>query len=160
MKTTEKLIIAGVVGTTFMTLYSYLKAKKEKQEYVEPVMINKLVDNSKNLPEVEDNDTHPVGWGLHYATGIGFMGAYYLLWKKALVKPTPVRITVTGIASGVVGIAVWKLLFSQHKNPPHNYRYGYYKQLLTAHIVFSTAGLLTYKTLDKGRCESRNERLS
>lgn len=148
MKTAEKIIIAGIVGTTFMTLYSYMKAKKEKQEYVEPVMINKLVDNSKNLPEVQDNDTHPVGWGLHYATGIAFMGAYYLLWKKALVKPTPARIMATGIISGVVGIAVWKLLFSQHKNPPRNYRYGYYKQLLVAHIVFSIAGLSTYKALD------------
>ena len=150
MKTTEKIIIAGLVGTTFMTLYSYIKAKKEKQEYVEPVMINKLVDNSQNLPEVDDNDSHPAGWGLHYATGIAFMGAYYLLWKKVLVKPTPARIMITGTVSGLVGIAVWKLLFSQHKNPPHNYRQGYYRQLLVAHIVFSAAGLLTYKVLSAG----------
>jgi hypothetical protein len=147
MKTIEKIIIAGIAGTTFMTLYSYLKAKKEKQEYVEPVMINKLVDNSQNLPEVQDNNTHPAGWGLHYATGIAFMGAYYLLWKKVLVKPTPARIMITGICSGAVGIVVWKLLFSQHKNPPHNYRYGYYKQLMIAHLIFSITGLLTYKAL-------------
>ncbi|WP_116788628.1 hypothetical protein [Flavobacterium psychrotrophum] len=147
MKTAEKIIIAGIVGTTVMTLYSYLKAKKEKQEYVEPVLINKLVDKSRNLPEVEDNDSHPLGWGLHYATGIAFMAAYYLLWKKVLKKPTLSRITITGVTSGIVGIAVWKLLFTQHDNPPHNYRYGYYKQLLIAHIVFSFAGIATYKAL-------------
>lgn len=149
MKTTEKVIIAGLVGTSFMTLYSYFKAKKEKQEYVEPIMINKLIDNSDNTPEIEDNDSHPAGWGLHYATGIVFMSAYYLLWKKALKEPTLPRMMIAGTTSGVVGIAVWKLLFAQHKNPPQNYRYGYYRQLLTAHIVFTIAAMLTYKALGR-----------
>lgn len=151
MKTVEKIIIAGVAGTTFMTLYSYLRAKKEKQEYVEPVLINKLVDNSRKLPEVADNDTHPIGWGLHYATGVAFMGAYYLLWKKILVKPTTIRVITAGIISGAVGIIIWKLMFSQHKNPPENYRYGYYRQLLIAHVVFSIAGIVTYKALDNNQ---------
>lgn len=148
MKTAEKIIIAGVVGTTFMTLYSYLKSKQEKQEYVEPVMINKLIDKSENLPDVKNNDTHPVGWGLHYLTGIAFVSAYWLIWHKALRKPTTLKIVVTGTASGLVGIAVWKLLFTQHDNPPHNYRYGYYRQLLIAHIVFSAFALASYKGLE------------
>jgi hypothetical protein len=147
MKTAEKIIIAGIVGTSFMTLYSYLRAKKEKQEYVEPVLINKLIAHSENLPEIQDNDSHPAGWGLHYATGVAFMAVYYLLWKKVLKAPTLSRIMLAGTTSGIVGIAVWKLLFTQHDNPPHNYRYGYYKQLLIAHIVFSLVGIATYKTL-------------
>ena len=54
MKTeTKKIIGTGIVGTVFMTLYSYMKSKQEKQEYVEPVMINKLIDNSKNMPEIK-----------------------------------------------------------------------------------------------------------
>lgn len=147
MKTVEKIIIAGVVGTTFMTLYSYLKAKKENQEYVEPVMINKLIGYSGNLPEIDNKNNHPAGWGLHYATGIVFIATYYWLWKKVLVKPTFLKMLITGIVSGAVGIAVWKMLFAQHKNPPQNYRYGYYKQLLIAHIVFSLTGIATYKAL-------------
>jgi H+/Cl- antiporter ClcA len=149
MKTAEKIIIAGIVGTTFMTLYSYLKAKKENQEYVEPVMINKLIDNSKNLPSMQDEDIHPAGWGLHYAAGVSFVGLYWLLWKKVLTKPTVPKILIVGALSGLVGILVWKMLFRQHKRPPYNYRHGYYRQLFTAHIIFSLFALVTYRTLDK-----------
>jgi len=147
MKTVEKIIIAGVVGTTFMTLYSYLKAKKENQEYVEPVMINKLIDNSGNLPAIPDEDNHPAGWALHYATGISFMAVYYLLWKKALAKPGLPKLLTIGALSGLTGIAVWKLLFAQHNRAPYNYRSGYYRQLFIAHIIFTLFAIPTYKAL-------------
>lgn len=145
MKTIEKIIVAGVVGTTFMTLYSYWKSKKEKQEYVEPVMLNKLIDKSKNLPDIKDNDAHPAGWGLHYLTGIAFVTAYWLLWRKVLKHPTLPKIVVIGSLSGIAGIATWKLMFANHDNPPQNYRYGYYKQLFTAHVIFSLTALMAYK---------------
>jgi hypothetical protein len=148
MKTAEKIIIAGIVGTTFMTLYSYLKAKKENQEYVEPIMINKLIDNSKNLPSIRDEDIHPAGWVLHYLTGVSFVTLYWLLWKKCLKKPTIAKIIIVGSVSGLAGIMVWKALFTQHNRPPHNYRHGYYRQLFIAHIVFSYFALTTYKTFD------------
>lgn len=147
MKTAEKIIIAGIVGTTFMTLYSYLKSKKENEEYTEPIMINELIDNSGNLPSAKDEDTHPAGWGLHYATGITFVSIYWLLWKRALTKPTLAKIVIIGSLSGLSGIAVWKLLFAQHDNPPHTDRYGYYKQLFVAHIIFAFFALGTYKLL-------------
>lgn len=149
MKTIEKIIVAGVVGTTFMSLYSYLKAKKEDQEYVEPIMINKLIDNSKNLPSIQDEEAHPAGWLIHYTTGIGFVIAYQLLWKSALTKPTFGKIFTVGSLSGIVGILVWKMLFKQHDQPPRNYRYGYYRQLFIAHIIFASAALPTYKVLDE-----------
>lgn len=148
MKTAKKIVIAGIVGTTFMTLYSYWKSKQEKQEYVEPVMINKLIDNSENMPSVRNEDSHPVGWGLHYLTGIAFVSAYWLIWHKALKKPTANKIIVIGSLSGIIGIVVWKLLFVQHNNPPHNYRHGYYRQLLIAHIVFTGFALLSYNTMN------------
>lgn len=147
MKTAEKIIIAGIVGTTFMTLYSYWKSKDENQEYVEPVMLNKLIDNSDNMPEIEDNDTHPAGWGLHYLAGIAFVAAYWMLWRRVLKQPTGTKILVVGGLSGLTGIAVWKFLFTQHNDPPHNYRLGYYRQLLVAHIVFAAFALLSYKAL-------------
>ncbi|MCO6149471.1 hypothetical protein [Flavobacterium sp. NRK1] len=149
MKTTEKLIIAGIVGTTFMTLYSYYISKKENEKYLEPEMINELIDNSKNLPNVNNERYHPAGWGLHYVTGISFMAVYWLLWKRALTHPTISKILIIGSLSGVVGIIVWKIIFSQHEKPPHNDRYGYYKQLFTAHIIFSFFALSTYKLCNK-----------
>lgn len=148
MKTAEKIIVAGIVGTTFMTLYSYWKSRQERQQYVEPIMINKLIDKSANLPEIQNEDSHPAGWGLHYLAGIAFVSAYWLIWNKALSKPTTVKILVIGLISGGIGIAVWKLLFVQHDNPPHNYRQGYYRQLLVAHILFSAFALVSYKGLE------------
>lgn len=147
MKTAEKIIIAGIVGTTFMTLYSYWKSRQEKQDYVEPVMINKLIDKSDTMPEIEDQDVHPAGWGLHYLAGIAFVAAYWLIWRKALNRPTLTKTISIGALSGIAGIAVWKLLFAQHDNPPYNYRYGYYRQLLIAHIVFSAFALLSYRSM-------------
>lgn len=148
MKTLEKIIVAGVVGTPFMTLYSYWKSKQERQQYVEPVMINKLIGKSENMPKVDNEVLHPVGWGLHYLAGIAFVSIYWLIWRKALTKPTATKILIIGSLSGIAGIVVWKSLFTQHDNPPQNYRYGYYRQLLVAHIIFSAFALASYKGME------------
>lgn len=148
MKAVEKIIIAGIVGTTCMTIYSYLKAKKEKEHYVEPVLLNELIDNSKNLPVIEKEETHPAGWTLHYATGVLFVLAYWLLWRKALYRPTIAKIITIGSLSGMTGILVWKILFSSHSDPPRNNRNGYYRQLFFAHIVFSVFAIVTYKVIN------------
>ncbi len=148
MKTISKFTIAAIAGTTFMTLYSYWKSKKEGQEYVEPVMINKLIDKSENLPDIKDKELHPAGWLLHYATGMGFILAYWLVYRNALKNPDFKKITIIGAISGTLGIVVWKFLFSQHKHPPYNYRHGYYRQLLTAHMIFTLFAIMTYRVTD------------
>jgi hypothetical protein len=53
-----------------------------------------------------------------------------------------------GAISGLIGIAAWKIFFSTHDNPPGNNRFGYYGQLFIAHLIFSTAAILTFKGLD------------
>jgi len=148
MKPLEKIVIAGMVGTTFMTLYSYLKGKKENEKYVEPELLNELIDNSDNLPPIENEESHPAGWGLHYGAGVAFVGAYWLLWEKVLKKPTLPKILSVGALSGAAGIGIWKTLFSIHDHPPKNNRRGYYQQLFEAHIVFSAFALASYKFLD------------
>lgn len=148
MKTIEKIIISSIVGTTFMTLYSYQKAKRDKEKYVEPELLNELIDNSKSLPDIQKEETNPLGWGIHYATGFSFVAAYWVLWKKALVHPTIPKTFIVGSLSGIAGILVWKTLLANHDNPPRNDRESYYKQLFAAHIVFSAFALATYKGLD------------
>ena len=148
LKPIEKIVIAGIIGTTFMTLYSYGKAKKENQQYVEPVLLNELIDNSSTLPDLNNERSHPAGWGLHYGAGILFVIAYWLIWRKALERPSLPRIIIIGSVSGVTGIMVWKTLFAHHENPPGNNRYGYYRQLFTAHIVFALSAMVSYKALN------------
>ncbi|MGV3459764.1 MAG: hypothetical protein ACO1N9_04845 [Flavobacterium sp.] len=144
MKTAGKIIVAGIIGTTFMTLYSYWRSKKENEQYLEPVMLNKLIQNSDALPAIEDEESHPAGWGLHYVAGVAFVASYWLIWRKVLKNPSPFGIITTGAASGIVGILIWKMMFANHENPPHNYRYGYYQQLFIAHIIFSLTAAAAY----------------
>ncbi|MFA7686849.1 MAG: hypothetical protein WCY25_03165 [Moheibacter sp.] len=153
MKPIEKIIIASVVGTSFMTLYSYWKSKQENEKYVEPELLNELIDQSENLPDIDNEESHPAGWVLHYVAGVSFVGGYWLLWRKVLQQPSLVRMLSVGALSGAAGIGVWQTLFSTHENPPQNNRTGYYKQLFNAHIVFSAFALATYKAL--GFCKGK-----
>lgn len=147
MKTAGKIIIAGVVGTSLMTLYSYLKSEKEDEQFREPELLNELIDRSKLFPTIKEESTHPAGWGAHYAIGISFVTAYHFLWRNSLCRPSIAKTLVVGSVSGLLGIASWKIFFSQHDNPPHNNRSGYYRQLFVAHLIFTAAAVLAYKGL-------------
>ncbi len=147
MNTAGKIIVAGIAGTTLMTMYSYFVSRKEKEQYREPELLNALIDRSKYLPAIEHKKIHPAGWGAHYAIGALFVLSYKILWEKSLDKPTLLKTLIIGAISGTIGIISWKIFFSEHDNPPSNYRHGYYRQLFYAHIVFSSVAILTYRQL-------------
>jgi hypothetical protein len=155
----SKIIIAGIVGTSFMTLYSYYISKKEKDDFVEPVLLNELIDRSENLPDVEDKKTNPAGWVAHYALGVVFVLCYYVIWHRALKSPGIVRGLILGAGSGAVGIISWKLMFAANDNPPQNHRYKYYRQLFYAHLIFSTLALFGYKLPDYIKQLSNKQKL-
>lgn len=144
----SKFIAAAVVGTSFMTLYSYIIAKKEKKKFLEPQLLNELIDNSETLPDVEGSKTHPAGWAAHYGVGLLFIAAYYILWKRSLHAPGIAKGLAIGAASGVLAIVSWEIMFTASDNPPQTDRYGYYKQLFVAHLIFSVAALYGYKLPD------------
>lgn len=148
MKTVARILFAAAVGTSFMTLYSYLQSRKENEEFTEPVLLNELADSSPELPEIDDTDDHPAGWLTHYAVGILFVTSYYILWKKSLTSPTIGKGLIVGTASGIVAIASWKLMFAANPNPPKNDRNAYYRQLFIAHLIFSVFALYGYKLPD------------
>lgn len=147
MNTAGKIIVASIVGTTFMTMFSYLISKKAKEQYREPELLNTLIDRSKSLPSAPNKEVHPAGWAAHYAIGILFVMSYRIFWKKSLTKPTLAKTLLIGAASGTVGIVSWKIFFSEHDNPPQNDRQGYYRQLFFAHIIFGASSILTYKLM-------------
>lgn len=144
MKPAYKIILAGIAGTTFMTLYSYYRSKKEDEQYVEPVLLNKLIDRSRVLP-FSVGERHPAGWFAHYGVGILFVMAYYILWKRSLHAPGPVRALIIGAVSAATAVAAWKFMFASSPNAPKNYRHGFYRQLIVAHFIFSALALASYK---------------
>lgn len=131
-----------------MTLYSYIISRKEKEQFTEPFLLNELIDRSENLPDIEDKKTNPAGWLIHYGLGLVFVLSYWLLWRRSLKSPGIVKGLVIGAASGLIGIMSWKIMFASNDNPPRNDRYGYYRQLFVAHLVFSTLALYGYKLPD------------
>ena len=145
MNTAAKIVLAGVVGTTFMTLYSYLISKKEKQQFTEPVLLDKLIRTAGNLPEINNDKVHPAGWLAHYGIGIVFVICYRVLWHRSLKSPGILKGLVAGAASGIVAIVAWRIMFEANRNPPHNDRYKYYRQLFVAHLIFSTSAMFGYK---------------
>lgn len=149
MSTTFKIILSGIVGTSFMTLYSYMLSKHKKEQYLEPELLNRLIDRSKYLPTVSDTKKNPAGWIAHYAIGLGFVITYRQVWKEVLINPSILKTLSVGTLSGLIGILSWKILFEQHENPPQNDRNGYYIQLLYAHLWFAAFSILTYKKLSK-----------
>jgi len=148
MKPIYKIIAASIIGTSFMTMYSYHRSRKEKQQYREPVLLNKLINRSKILP-VSVGDNHPAGWVSHYAVGLLFVVTYYALWRRALHSPGPARTLTIGTMSGIVAIGAWKTMFAANDNPPDNNRFGYYRQLFVAHLIFSSFALAAYKATQK-----------
>jgi hypothetical protein len=155
----SRILLAAAVGTTFMTLYSYIISKKENDNFVEPELLNKLIDRSDNLPDIDNTETHPAGWVTHYAIGVLFVVSYLVLWKRAVKSPGIVKGLLIGAASGLIGIASWKIMFAANDNPPQNDRYRYFRQLFYAHLIFSTLALFCYKLPDYVRHATAAKRI-
>lgn len=140
---------ATLVGTSAMTLYSYIISKKKKQQFTEPVLLNQLMDDASGLPETNKPESHPAGWAGHYAVGLLFVISYYILWRRTLTSPTVGKSLAVGSASGLLAIVAWQIMFSASDNPPQNNRRRYFGQLFVAHLIFSLAALYSYRLPDK-----------
>lgn len=140
---------AALIGTSAMTLYSYILSKKNKQQFTEPVLLNQLMNRSSVFPELPQTKSHPAGWAGHYAVGLLFVIAYYLLWRRALNAPSVAKALAIGCASGAVAIAAWYVMFAISNNPPQNNRKQYFGQLFVAHLIFSLAAIYSYRLPDR-----------
>jgi hypothetical protein len=137
------ILIPSIVGTSAMTLFSYMISEAENENFREPDVLARLVErlhitDSKNSAQV-------AGWGGHYAIGLLFMAIYYQLWKHKKIKPTLISGALLGLVSGVVGIISWKIMFNMHPNPPAKNLKNYFRHLLFAHVVFGVFCSIAYK---------------
>lgn len=144
---TGKILIAGIAGTSAMTLFSYLVSRSKNKNFREPELLGDLINR---LPISESRQpAQMAGWGLHYAIGISFVACYSELWEQTNVKPTLTSGAVLGAANGVVGATGWKLMFEAHPNPPAKNLKPFFGHLILAHVVFGVFSAITYK-LTKG----------
>jgi hypothetical protein len=143
----EDIIIPGIAGTTFMTIFSKVAGEIANENFSEPDLLSKLYH--RLAPAEPKPVAKLVGWLGHYAVGLLFSTAYNQLWDKKLVKASGKNSIWLGAASGTLAIGVWKTMFKLHPVPPGIDFKKYYAQLFFAHIVFAMFATLAYQQIKK-----------
>lgn len=140
-----KILIPAIVGTSAMTLFSYLVSESKNKNFREPKILDELIER---LPiRASKESTHIAGWGIHYTIGILFVACYSEIWEQTKVKPSLTSGTLMGAANGVVGVLGWKLMFKGHPNPPAKNLKAFFGHLIPAHVVFGVFNAITYKLI-------------
>ncbi|MGK9128431.1 hypothetical protein M1D52_20640 [Olivibacter sp. SA151] len=132
-------IVAGTVGTTLMTLFSYMVAASKGEKFEEPALLAEMVEKltkEKELARIS-------GWTMHFAMGCSMAFVFQQIWKQTKTNPGIKQGLIAGVLSGLSGILIWKAVFKFHPNPPPIPFNRYYGHLLLAHVVFSMGVALT-----------------
>ena len=142
----DKILLSAVVGTSAMTLFSYLVSESKDKNFREPEILSQMIER---LPKGYSKPPADVtGWCTHYAIGILFVAFYNELWKETKIKPSLPSGAIFGALSGLAGIAAWKTMFEIHPDPPAKNFKQYFGHLIIAHIVFGIFSAVTFKTLN------------
>lgn len=146
---TKKIIAATFVGTSVMTLFSYLMSKNQKKNFTEPDVLGEIL--AENNSSLSKEESKPIGWGAHYAVGLGFTGVYSQIWEHTPIKPSLASGAAFGAVSGLIGIMGWTQMFHLHHPTSSAYRQQYYAQLMAAHIIFGIGAAAGYKMMSKDK---------
>jgi hypothetical protein len=139
----SQTIAAAALGTTVMTLFSYLISSAKKKQFREPELLQALL---QKLPvQIAPGTAKASGWLIHYSVGFSFCAIYDAIWKH---RPSRVSIAngiMLGGISGLAGISGWHLVLSAHPNPPAVDLKKYYGHLMLAHMIFGTFSAIGYR---------------
>ena len=127
------VLLTTFISTVLMTAFSYVITLIFQINLVEPYWLNRVLFKGKQ-------NFKPVAWILHFITGIGFL--YLLLFLlQFLDNNFLIHDYIIGMIEGIIGIAMWQLLFSIKFKPATLKKRWYYFNLLGAHLVFSFTAL-------------------
>ncbi len=142
----SKIFISAIVGTSAMTLFSYLVSERKKKNFREPEILSELMETlPQRSPKAPVDIT---GWGTHYAIGMLFVVFYSELWEHTKIKPSVKTGAILGAVSGLAGVGGWQAMFELHPNPPAKNLKRYYYHLIITHIVFGVFSAITYKAIN------------
>lgn len=142
-RNTGAIVSAALLGTTVMTLFSYLVAEIQKEKFREPELLATLL--RRLVPELSSKYGRIAGWKIHYAVGLVFAIIYARLWEEKRVKPSAKSGLALGALSALPAIAVWRLTFLLHPSPPKIHFKRFYGHLFLAHLVFGAFAAIGYK---------------
>jgi len=135
----RNILLAATVGTSAMSMFSYLVSRKKNKDFREPRLLGKMVYRA--VPEIKRKDSKAVGWILHCSTGLAFTIVYKILLEQTKLKSNVPDGIVLGLVNGVVAVGIWKTVFSLHPDPPQIKFEDFYGHLILAHVVFATSTL-------------------
>jgi hypothetical protein len=145
METISKIAITGVTGTTLMTAASELMSLMAREEFREPRLLRKMM--GRLAPFLSKNWQVLTGWGGHYCMGFVFAATYVHLWERGLLTHNLRNGILLGLASGVLGLLIWRITFKWHPLLPSVRRLDFYLQRIPAHVVFSVCGTAAYQLI-------------
>ncbi|MEP7092812.1 MAG: hypothetical protein ABI793_02060 [Flavobacterium sp.] len=140
-----QLIIVSILATSAMTLFSYAMSESFRELYKEPVLLTFLL--IKLNIEVSVQTKKYLAWLLHYFIGFLFVLAYHILWFYNILYISVLSAFLLGIASGIIGIIGWVIMFKIADYKPKIDFKGYYIQLFFAHIIFAVIATAAYYLL-------------
>jgi hypothetical protein len=77
----SKIIAGSLVGTSAMTVFSYVISERKNKLFKEPALLNLLLGKVK-ASDLHQNKKNPEGWIVHYLVGLFFTVVYDQIWKK------------------------------------------------------------------------------
>lgn len=145
----RRALYPGTVGTTLMTVFSYLVTVSKNRNFKEPVLLAELI--RRMLTKRNISMFVPLGWGMHYIMGYLLTLAFQKVWSARDIKPSAKDVMCSGLISGTGGVLIWKGLFKLHPYPPSISFKRFYGHLLLAHIVFSLGVVLAHRQQNMNR---------
>lgn len=113
---TRNVLLGAAAGTAAMTLFSYFLSGKKDKGFKEPKILGKMMSSA--FPSLEETQAEIAGWMMHVSMGLFFAWLYHRSPDIRKLYPDLPDAVVVGASNGVLGVLLWKLLFSLHPDPP------------------------------------------
>ena len=111
------LVIFGIIGTTMMTIFSFIYSYITNYSFNEPNLLNYVLVTSEFLFLRRLGEQQIIGWIFHYLIGIAFAYLYYKGIDIYDFDSTLPNGVLYGIILSVLGISGWAcLLFKNFPN--------------------------------------------
>lgn len=128
------LLTAAFAATSIKTIFSYITSVVFRQPYQEPYLLAALVSHFT----IADNRTNRIiGSVIQYVLGLLFVLGFHAALTAGWLTMSYNSIFVYGAIIGLLSIVGWLFMFMQARSRPIMNTYGYYTQLLAAHVVFA-----------------------
>jgi hypothetical protein len=138
-----KVVNAGLLATSFMTLFSYAYSFLSKDNTKEPQLLGKLIRRLR--PGIPKRAAGVAGWAAHYGVGLLFAELYGRIWERTAINVNARSGLVFGGLSGIAAILIWKFTFAIHPFAPAVNFTSFALNLFLAHLVFGLFAAIGYR---------------